>query len=275
MRYDSVKVRHFIVTYNNDKILHESLVSIFDHLTDEQSEKLEVYIINNHSNFNIDPSFSDRVKVLHNQVRPDISTGHLSRNWNEALVNGFKNLLNPECDIVITSQNDALMKPNYVDQVIKNHFDNDLSFIAYGPGDACCSYTAEGVRKIGLWDEKFSNIGYQEYDYFMRAFIFNKKSSLNDHHHHSVFNPLPPECIISSSNGTGHSRGEESHRASMRFHGNSRFMFTEKWGKSPESGLGNLGETDKLRPLIPSYVSYPYFECDVETLAEQKYIYQL
>lgn len=271
MGYKKMKIKHFIVTYNNEEILHKSLCSIFDNWQTEHD--VQVFVINNHSNFILDPSFVDKVSVLNNQTRPDFSTGHLSRNWNEAIINGFKNLNNPDCDILVASQNDCVFAKNYVENLVSHHRDKGYNFVAYGPGDNCCSYTAEGVRRIGLWDERFCNIGYQEYDYFLRAFIYNAdKSSLNDYMHNSVVNPIPREENITEGITTGYHRGDSSHHASMQYHGISRNIYSKKWGRSPEQGIGNHEESKALKPLLPCFMYYPYFEKDIVTLAEQNYI---
>ena len=36
-------------------------------------------------------------------------------------------------------------------------------------GDALTSYTAAAISKIGLWDERFCNIGWQDLDYWFRV----------------------------------------------------------------------------------------------------------
>lgn len=80
----------YIVTYNNPKDLHSNLNSIYESNI-PQNVDLELNVINNYSkNFNIDNKF--KVNILHNTLRPDWSTGHLSRNWNQAIVNGFGNV---------------------------------------------------------------------------------------------------------------------------------------------------------------------------------------
>jgi hypothetical protein len=107
-----MKIKHYIVTYNNNEVLNISLESIFNTLCKYDRDEYKVYIINNHSNFLIDPKFEAYVEVLHNMVRPDFSTGHLSRNWNQSIINGFADLSNPDCDIVITSQNDCIFIDN-------------------------------------------------------------------------------------------------------------------------------------------------------------------
>ena len=68
----------------------------------------------------INEKFSD-VGVIHNSVRADFSTGHLARDWNCAIINGFKSLTNPDCDILVTCQNDTLFNPTWIEQLIEYH----------------------------------------------------------------------------------------------------------------------------------------------------------
>ncbi len=97
-----MKLKIYIVTFDGEKHLNHNLNSLFNsQYFKKENIHCEVNIINNHSNFNINEKFKNKVSVLHNVLRPDFSTGHLARNWNQAIINGFKNLNNPDCDILI------------------------------------------------------------------------------------------------------------------------------------------------------------------------------
>lgn len=180
---NKIKIKHFIVTYNNEKRLNLSLDSLFDSCNN--LDNLDIFIINNHSNINIYDKFKYKVKVLNNQTRPDFSTGHLSRNWNQAIINGFKDINNPDCDILITSQDDTIFEKNYLEKSIE--LSKSFDFISYGTGDQFLIYNIRGIENIGLWDERFCNIGYQEADYFLRAIRYHRHVSINDEHHHRLF----------------------------------------------------------------------------------------
>ena len=97
-----------MVTYKGHKRLDPTLTSIFD--SDLVNHDYEINIINNHTDIRLPERFKDKVNVLHNVLRPDWSSGHLSRNWNQALVNGFKSLTEPDCDVVVCSQ-DVYLTP--------------------------------------------------------------------------------------------------------------------------------------------------------------------
>jgi hypothetical protein len=145
-----IPVKIFIVTYNNNSVLNEkSLRTLFESKLPQQCQ---IFIINNHSNLSIDTSYVDRVTVLNNMTRPDFSTGHLARNWNQALINGFRNSNVPDCDLVVCAQTDCQFAPDWLDYITELHQKYD--FITFGAGDCFHSYTPNAVKGIGLWDER-------------------------------------------------------------------------------------------------------------------------
>ena len=76
-------------------------------------------------------------------------------------------------------QNDTVVDKNWCKNLFKMH--EKFNFIVGQFGDNLVSYTAEAVKKIGIWDENFTGIQYKEADYWIRALIFNKeKSCIND-----------------------------------------------------------------------------------------------
>lgn len=258
-----MKIKHFIVTYKNALLLEQCIRSILN--TDAGEHQREIFVINNHSQFSLPDDLGSRVSVIHNAARPDFSTGHLSRNWNQSLILGFESLTAPKADIVICSQNDSIFAPNYLSQLIARHATFDI--ITQGIGDNAVSYTPAGVRQVGLWDERFCNIGYQEADYFLRlAKYLRGKASINDVFHGRVLNPIPD--IIITQGETGFKRGDPAHMASMAFHAHSRKMFLRKWNlRDPEK----WSDISSVAEQIDSYVLYPYFEKDVLTLRQQRF----
>lgn len=263
-----MKIRQYIVTYRNETILNACLDSIFNNLDDEQLAKLELFIINNHSEFAINPLYANRVTVLHNMVRPDFSAGHLSRNWNQALVNGFQSLAKPACDIVILNQNDVVFKKDYINTLIRLH--ERYNFIQFGIGDSCMSYTPTAVKRIGLWDERFCNIGYQEFDYFVRAQKYHgEKSSIAKLSGVGIIhNPLNAEDVIVEIVPSGYTRKDLYHMESLQYHKIGEHLLQLKWNHHYAIAEGKIKDI----PGIESYITYPYFEQDIETLKEQRYI---
>ena len=172
------KMKVYITTYKRSDILNDTLQKLFE--SDfAKVPNTEVNIINNHSDFFLKPEFEDKVSVLHNVLRPDWSNGNLAENWNQALINGFKNLNKPDCEYVVTLQNDTSVHPNWFGNLMKTH--EKFNFVVGKYGDNLVSYTPEAVKNIGMWDENFFGVQYKEADYWIRALIFNKeKSCIND-----------------------------------------------------------------------------------------------
>jgi len=171
-------IKIYIVTYKRSDILNDTLDKLFSS-NFVNYDNTEVNIINNHSEFYLNPQHKSRVNVLHNTLRPDWSNGNLSENWNQALINGFKDLSNPDCKYLVTMQNDTSVHPDWCSNLLKMH--EKFDFIVGKYGDNLVSYTADAVRKIGIWDENFFGVQYKEADYWIRALIFNKdKSCIND-----------------------------------------------------------------------------------------------
>lgn len=253
------KIKIFFVTYNSSDTLNNTLESCFS--ANFGKNIVEVTIINNHSNFNIRKEFLDKVKIFNNSLRPDFSLGHLSRNWNQAIINGFKNLNSPDCDILITCQDDAIWNNNWIDDIINIH--EKYTFYCGDWGDMICSYMPESIKKIGLWDERFCTIQYQEADYLTRANIYNaEKSSINDVKHSRTLNRT--KDIVKRPNELLTDRG----RNSALFEKLNFNLFKMKWGNKL---TWNEKITDISHSNIPSYFYYPYFEKDMENPEQKGY----
>lgn len=258
-----MKIKLYLVTYNRIEILNSTLNSLF---ASNIPSNLEINIINNHSNFSLKEEYSNSIKVLHNSLRPDFSTGHLSRNWNQAIINGFKNINNPDADIVITCQDDTNFNFDWLNKLINYH--SHYNFITQGAGDCFCSYTIDAIKNIGLWDERFCNIGYQEADYFFRALIHNKdKSSINDNLHNRVLNPIG-NFIFKSTEDHKYS---EDHLKSMEHHNLTLNLFKKKWNVEPASWNNSHFNYQINSSLIENYIYYPYFEKDIPNLKNKNY----
>ena len=269
----SFKYKVYIITYDNNKILNECLQSLFESNFDSFS--VEINIIDNHSNAVIEDKFVNNVNLINNNLRPDFSTGHLSRNWNQCIINGFKNLQNPDCEAVIALQNDTLFAKKWYFNLEKLLIDNN--FITEGIGDQFQVFTPLSIKLTGLYDERFCNIGYQEADYFLRSIIYNPhKSIINDYHHLRLWRNYDGNELIVPSE-SGNQRNDLNHIDSKKYHNISKKIFDKKWG--PELINWNGENFDKLiyeiKPKIESYIYYPYFEKDILTLKWQNYDYDL
>lgn len=266
-----MKIKHFIVTYNNKERLNSSLGSIFS--SESDLSNVEIYILNNHSNIVLLEEFSHRVTILNNQTRPDFSTGHLSRSWNQAIINGFEDINNPSCDIVIATQDDTLFSKKYIEKTVE--LSKSFDYISYGTGDQFAMYLPKAVKRIGLWDERMCNIGFQEADYFIRAVRYHgDRSSINDQHHGRTHNAIhEANCCPIIHTQSGMIMGDKAHQKSLIYHRHSEHVFFTKWGvKSMFWDADHIKLLKSIEPKIMSFILYPYFEKDVETLREQKYL---
>jgi hypothetical protein len=279
-----MKIKAYFVTYDNDLELNKTLKTF--EKSGIKNYDYEIKVINN---FRDAPVLLDDVKlqveVINNNTRPSFSTGHLARNWNECLIDGFKDLLNPDSDIVILSQNDVQYNEDVIDSLVECH--KDYSFISAGCGDAFHSYTVDAIKSVGLWDERFCNIGWQDCDYFLRQMIYNKEnSSVNDPLHHRVHNKIDYQ-FVEIEKQSGFVRHDVHHLTSMKFHETSMKVFIKKWGKGVPGmhwsgpmdqyeGPGTYRTALDIGPEIvvksPQWIMYPFFESKIADLKNKNYI---
>lgn len=262
-----MKIKLYIVTYNNPNDLNENLRSLFN--SNWNGHNLEINIINNHSNFQLQIEYQDKVKVLHNVCRPNFSTGHLSRNWNQAIINGFQSLTNPDCDILIHYQDDSIFTYDWLSRLLDLH--QQYTFVQNGIGDNFCSYTVDAIKTIGLWDERFCGLGYQEADYFLRSLIFNRnKTCLNDYQHGRLINNT--EYNFCSRPKPSHIFSAD-HYKSMSFHYINEKIFQAKWNNVPPNyWTPEVYNNPPQNSAILNFIYYPYFEKDIIDLAAKNYI---
>lgn len=282
-----MKIKIYILTYDDGSSLNQNLQTLYDNMGDSTGHQIEVNVINNHSSFYLDPKF-DKVNVLHNVLRPDWSTGHSARNWNQAFLLGFRSLHQPDCDLLITMQDDMVWSPDWLKGLLTIHQKYDFYTCSWG--DGFCSYTPEAVKKIGMWDERFCNLGYLEADYFLRALIYNKEcSSINDTGVGRVLNPIgmngePYDVPVAATepswlhnpafvaNRPNALTGARRSLDSLAYHGHSLRMFHEKWLEvPPEFWSKELIADPPKKPACPTYILYPYFECDIYDLPGKGY----
>ncbi len=124
----------------------------------------EIIIINNFGELELDPQHYSQVLIWDDFLRPDFATGHLARDWNAGLVNGFQDLNNPSSDIVVLIQGDEVVKPTWASYVWNIMMVQGYTFLEFPDGDAFMAFRAEGVKKIGLFD--YHDLAYH---------VFNRK----------------------------------------------------------------------------------------------------
>ena len=293
-------IKIYIVTYKRSEILNDTLTKLF--ASDfKQYKNTEVNIINNHSDFHLNSEFEGRVNVLHNVLRPDWSNGNLAENWNQALINGFKSLNKPDCEYVVTMQNDTSVHPEWCSNLLKMH--KKFNFIVGKYGDNLVSYTPEAVKKIGIWDENFFGVQYKEADYWIRALIFNKTKSCIDDTLHGL--EVNNENALELDTVTDRNFIEESgfdgdhtlkRRADDVEHQNiwktrsglykeyAWKYFYEKWNGTWKSEPAKQGwiknwsddlvnnPPDIKKSRIKNVIKYLYFEKDIERLDLKNYL---
>jgi len=281
-----MKIKVYIVTYKGHKRLLPTLTSLFE--SDITDHEFEINIINNHTDIRVPSQFfrHHELNIIHNTLRPDFSSGHLSRNWNQALINGFKSLTNPDCDIVVCSQDDSIFQEKWAFRLQFLMQDNGYEFIQNGHGDQFHAYKPEAVRKVGLWDERFCGISRQAADYFYRCLIYNPGySSIQDIDHRRILNPIS-ECEFAGSDESLMWAQNYLVSADIRsidevwdnsLHGNDEIaakVMIQKWGLDPFPWDEGLFEhaSQTVKTFCNNYITYPYFEKDVYDLEEKGYI---
>ena len=268
-----MKIKLYITTYNNANRINTTITQLEKC---KNLNHLEINIINNHSNFFINNS-NLNINVIHNATRPDFSTGHLSRTWNQCIVNGFKSLVKPDCDLLVTAQDDTYFHKNWIERVIK--LSEKFEFIQNGHGDHICVYRPEHIIKTGLWDERFCGISRQAADYFYRSLIYNKENiSINDIGHQRVWNPIFENNLEKSQNYLVKSDsrkifGDEVYD-NMTDNNNdiSLKLLIAKYGIDPFPWNDNLISNLPKHTKIENYITYPYFEKDIKELKEKNYL---
>jgi hypothetical protein len=257
-----MRIKVYIVTFNDAAAINTNIASLFN--SDFAGHDVSIHVINNHSNFHLNPEFVGRVEVLHNQTRSDLSRGHLSRNWNQAIINGFKDLNNPDCDILVTCQDDTSWDYNWVTKLLNIH--KTYTFYSGVEGDCVCSYLPEAVKRIGLWDERFNGICFQEADYFTRAYIYNKdKSSINDLSTHG--RELNPTYHIAHK--TAHYR---QHNGRSTAHDYCYELLKLKWGHINPNWTQSDMSLISNKSAIQDFMYYPFFEKDVDLFDKNYFI---
>jgi len=268
-----MKLKIYMVTYKGHKRLEPTLTSLFD--SDMTEHDYEINIINNHTDIRLPEQFKGKVGILHNVLRPDWSSGHLSRNWNQALINGFGSLTDPLCDVVVCTQDDSIFRKDWVAKLESLH--ERYTFVQNGHGDQFHSYRPEAVRKVGLWDERFCGISRQAADYFWRCVMHNAEdSTIQDPIHHRVLNPIFPHDIERSRgwlvdpdvrqidavhDNTANNQGPISEKLMALKYPFEPFPWTrEKILHAPK------------RTMIDNFITYPYFEKDIYNLREKGYV---
>lgn len=265
------KINVYVVTYNNEQRINENIARFFDttkHI-DTSQYQIKYHVINNHSNLKIH-LHKDKITVFYNPLRLDRSCGHLSRDYNMCLMHGFQDLKDPQVDQITFAHDDSLWLEGWFEGLQNIH--QTYTFYSGDHGCSLTSFLPEAVRNIGMWDERFCNIGFHEADYLLRAKIYNgDKSSINDFSVKRIWNHRP-EILFAWP-----PRNAEKHQHSIeseKYHHVTHAVFDMKWGIYPEEWHTRLTKEEDWpkKSKIPNFVFYPYFEKDIYDLAGKGYV---
>lgn len=271
-------IKIFIITYNNDKILNRCLKSLFN--SDFIKHKnTQVNIINNYSKININDEFKNKINIINNECRGDYFEPNLAQNFNQAIIHGFKSLINPDTEFVVHTHNDIVFYKKWVENLLE--CSKKYNFIVGSIGDQFVAYKVNAIKKIGLWDENFIGLCHKEADYYLRAYLLNKKKSyINDTFHNRTFNNEIKYIFDMKMRDKTNNIIKNSYKISNKY-SNKYFMY--KWTNTSsinteyDGWLINWNKYNLLKKLkklpfkIKLFVKYYFFEKDIETLKQQNY----
>jgi hypothetical protein len=192
-----MKIKIYIVTYKKNDILNRNIRSLYAATRDMNG--IDVTVLANHPDVALESENRHKnLRVVINATRMPHAWGHLSQDWNYALLDAFKRHDNPDSvDWAILAQNDVEWVDGW-DEWVRNNKEYD--FVSQPRGDQCLLFNIEAVRTIGFFDENFATILYQEIDYFVRAVMENpSRISINDDHHVHNFTINPVGNVITKS----------------------------------------------------------------------------
>jgi hypothetical protein len=264
------KIKIYLVTYRNEELLFRCLRSLFDESNNMYNVVVTImnnYVPEHEPELVLPEDLAEQgINIIHNSARPSFSTGHLARSWNECVMDAIVDLKNPQCDVIVLAQADTLFAPGAI-QAIRSAASR-FDYVVCGSGDEIQVLTLEGLRRIGIWDERFCSLGLQEDDYFRRArMIIPDKISINDHYHKRVYKAMDHKIILTVP--CGRSRSDPHHLAHLGPHSVSVSAWKHKWGPGI---LWDCPEALARKDIPKQYIMYPYFEKDLPDL-EKKYHY--
>lgn len=276
---DYVDVRVFLVTYQNPVSVLKVLTTLDK--SDLREYSHEVIVKDNHclhgQAATIDdlnsqlPSLSINVRVCCDFFRPARATGHLSRDWNYGLIAGFNDVDRPRSGLVVLAQSDTFFAPTWATTLHTAMDERSLLYATFGIGDQVQAFRPEAVKLVGLFDERFCNIGYQEADYMVRAVqALATRASINDVHHGRIFNGLPASTQDAVATSPLHIRNMDAHYKSIVYHNVSMSVFETKWKRMTaaywNTTLGGDADVTRTLSVFPvggmslAPTMYPYFE---------------
>jgi len=254
-----MKIRLYIVTYRRDDVLNENLRSLWSGT--RHPEWLEVTVISNHPEVNVKPeNLRPNLRVLINHTRHANSWGYLARDWNFGIIDAFKTWENNECiDWCVLAQNDVVWLSGWDDWLTQQ---TQFDLISQPVGDAVLALNSVAVKRVGLFDERFSTLHFHDIDYLNRAAVaLGKRASINDTHFggQASVNAVGNVLIHTSSTGFV---DDDSNLHTRKSWLEMRNLFFSKWGiRTLEESVNRPELVRRLRPenLPKECLFYPFF----------------
>jgi hypothetical protein len=193
-------IRVYIVTYRKNAVLNRNLQTLWAGA--RQPERLAVTVLANHPEVVIDAANQrPNLKVVVNATRPANAWGYLARDWNFGILDAFGNWQNPHGTAwCVLAQNDVEWLPGWDEYLDRN---DRFDFLSQPRGDQAMALNVAAVRAVGFFDERFSILHFQEFDYFLRAILkLGPRASVNDDHGPNfVWNPVG--CVLTKATYSG------------------------------------------------------------------------
>ena len=247
-----MKIKVYIITYKKTEILNKNLSSLYSSTKDMSD--IDVTVISNYPSVEIYPENKrDNLRVIINTTRMPNAWGYLSRDWNFCILDAFYNYSNPNnTDWVVLAQNDVTWCDGWDSWVRKN---KKYDFLSQPRGDQSMLLNIDCVKKVGFFDERFSQISYQENDYFRRCILtLGKRCSINDDHYNTEFGKMRNVNIITKSTFSGcHPTDNTIHND--KYHELIKFLYLKYDLQNEKDRMENLNKP----PIIGEINWYPFF----------------
>lgn len=240
MAIDYSKLSLAIVTWNRPGNLRKCLASWIDTLPKYRA----TYVVNNGEEIEGWSEVSGRWSVIATG-RPPEHVGNLAQSWNLAMLWAFRD---SDVEWLLCSQDDMEAKSGWTD-IIDGTSARDL-YLAPA-GDRAFLLHRSVLREVGWFDERYTTIGYQEWDWQMRALRALGKDRLSIEDAHGWYiNPIDLGEYWTCQLPEG---GPKSQQYVER----NRLWMEQKWNGADLKGLLACGKA--IDPMYAEVEWYPWF----------------
>jgi hypothetical protein len=223
----------YVVTYRKPEVLAANLRSLYAGMAGP--DRVRVTVLSNHPDVEI-PADVPAPRVVINSTRSPNAWGYLARDWNWALMDGFGTWRGSDIGWCVLAQNDVEWLPDWESRL---RAVRGIDFFSQPRGDQAMAFTIRAVREVGLFDERFCTLHFQEQDYFARAMlVLGERASLTDDHEHhedtSSWNPLGQVLIAPSWSGFD---DEDERFHTRKTHDELARLLANKWGVDHQDAI--------------------------------------